>query len=68
MTEDELQTHYKIVMSTLKLERGIRMLRHEDVAMARLDRSIASMRAIGDVLLRAKQTGLLPSLLSDRDE
>lgn len=65
MTVDEANKHYKIAMSALQQERSKRDMflkePRRSTAMAEMDRAIASMRAIGDVLTAAKDAGLLTS-------
>lgn len=78
MTTDEARDHYKIVISALKAERSKRDMFLKEprraTAMAEMDRAIASMQAIGDVLNAAKDAGLLttdaeqPALLAGEKE
>lgn len=78
MTVDEAKQHYRIVISALQQERQKRDMFLKEPrrtkAMAEMDRAIASMRAIGDVLNAAKDAGLLttgqeqPALLAGEKE
>lgn len=65
MNADQVREHYKIVMSALKLERQKRGMflkePRRSKAVAEMDRAIASMQAIGDVLKAAMDAGLLTS-------
>jgi hypothetical protein len=65
MTVDEAKQHYRIVMSALKQERRKREMflpePRRTLAMAEMDRAMASMLALGNVLNAAKNAGLLTS-------
>lgn len=77
MTVDEAKQHYRIVMSALRQERQKRDMFLKEPrrtqAMADMDRAIASMKALGDVLNVAKEAGLLtteqgqPALLEQEE-
>jgi hypothetical protein len=63
VTVDEAKQHYRIVISALQQERQKRDMFLKEPrrteAIADMDRAIASMKALGDVLNAAKEAGLL---------